>query len=126
MLEIDNLFFRRPKMADVKVIRELKNNEKAALLLGGIFHPYTNEDIECWINFHNNNQEEVLLVVEDKTIGKLIGHVGLYKIDRIAKKTEFGILLSDDESRGKGYGTKATKLMVDYAFHTLGLHKVTA
>lgn len=126
MLEIDNLAFRRPEMADVEVIRELKNNEKAALLLGGVFHPYTTEDIERWINFHNNNPEEVLLVVEEKTKGKLIGHVGLYKIDNVAKKTEFGILLADDESRGRGYGTKATKLMVDYAFQTMGMHKVTA
>ena len=126
MLEIDNLAFRRPEMADVKEIQNLKNNEKAAHLLGGVFHPYTTEDIERWINFHNNNPEEVLLVVENKTTGMLIGHVGLYKIDRIAKKTEYGILLADDESRGRGYGTKATKLMVDYAFQTLGMHKVTA
>ena len=126
MLEIDNLFFHKPEMTDVKEIRNLKNNERAAFLLGGIFHPYTTEDIESWVNFHNNNPEEVLLVVEDKTTGKLIGHVGLYKIDRIANKTEFGILLADDESRGRGYGTKATKMMVDYAFQTLGLHKVTA
>lgn len=126
MLEIDNLFFRKPEMTDVLAIQELKNNEKAARLLGGIFHPYTTEDIERWINFHNNNPEEVLLVVGDKTTGRLIGHVGLYKIDTIAKKTEFGILLADDDSRGKGYGTKATRLMVDYAFTTPGMHKVTA
>jgi len=66
------------------------------------------------------------LVVEDTLSGKLIGHVGLYKIDRIAKKTEYGILIADDESRGKGYGTMSTKLMVGYAFKTLGMHKVTA
>lgn len=126
MLTCDNLFFRRPTMDDVDDICRLKNNEKAALLLGGIHHTYTPEDIVNWINFHNNNKEEVLLVVEDKTAGKLIGHVGLYKIDRIAKKTEYGILLADDDSRGKGYGTKATSLMVEYAFKTLGMHKVTA
>lgn len=126
MLQIDNLFFRRPEIGDAEVICNLKNNEKAALLLGGIYHTYTIEDIVRWIEFHNSHPDEVLLVVEDKTAGKLIGHVGLYKIDRIAKKTEYGILLADDDSRGKGYGTKATKLMVDYAFHTLGMHKVTA
>jgi len=32
----------------------------------------------------------------------------------------------DDESRGKGYETKATSLMVDFAFNTLGMQKVTA
>ena len=126
MLQIDNLCFRRPNIDDAELIRDLKNNEKAALLLGGIHHPYTTEDIERWIEFHNSHPNEVLLVVEDKSAGKLIGHVGLYKIDRVAKKTEYGILLADDDSRGKGYGTKATKLMVDYAFHILGMHKVTA
>lgn len=126
MLTCDNLYFRRPTMDDVDQIRDLKNNEKAALLLGGIHHKYTSEDIVNWINFHNNNPEEVLLVVEDTTAGKLIGHVGLYKIDKIAKKTEFGILIADDDSRGKGYGTKATSLMVEYAFKSLGMHKVTA
>jgi diamine N-acetyltransferase len=65
-------------------------------------------------------------VIEDSNRGKLLGHVGLYKIDKIAKKTEVGILIADDESRGKGYGSKITNVMVDYAFNTLGLHKVTA
>ena len=67
-----------------------------------------------------------MLVVEDTERGKLIGHVGLYKIDKVAKKSEYGILLADDDSRGKGYGTKATKTMIDYAFNKLGMHKVTA
>lgn len=113
-------------MDDVEVIRNLKNNEKAAFLLGGIHRHYSSEDIVNWINFHNNNSEEVLLVVEDTAAGKLIGHVGLYKLDTIAKKTEYGVLIADDDSRGKGYGTKCTSLMVDYAFTKLGMHKVTA
>ena len=126
MLTCDNLYFRRPTPGDAAMICELKNNEKAALLLGGIHHQYTVADIERWIDFHNNNLEEVLLVVEDTERGKLIGHVGLYKIDKVAKKSEYGILLADDDSRGKGYGTKATKTMIDYAFNKLGMHKVTA
>lgn len=126
MLTLDNLYFRRPNMDDVAVIAELKNNEQAAFLLGGIQRHYTHEDIKKWIQFHNSNPNELLLVVEDLDKGKLIGHVGLYDIDRIARKTEFGILIADDESRGKGYGTKATSIMVDYAFNVLGMHKVTA
>lgn len=126
MLSVDNLHFRRPDLNDVDAICRLKNNEKAAYLLGGIYRPYSKEDIVNWINFHNNNPNEVLLVIEDKDVGRLIGHVGLYKIDSVAKKTEFGILIADDASRGKGYGTKATQLMVHYAFTHLGMHKVTA
>lgn len=126
MMTCDNLLFRRPDNNDVEELRVLKNNEKAARLLGGIHHTYTSEDIIDWINFHNSNPEEVLLVIEDRTERKLIGHIGLYKIDYVTKKTEIGILIADDDSRGKGYGTKSTKLMVAYAFDKLGMHKVTA
>ena len=77
MLNCDNLFLRRATRDDAVVICELKNNEKAALLLGGVYRPYTVAGIERWIDFHNNNTEEVLLVVEDTERGKLIGHVGL-------------------------------------------------
>ena len=126
MLTCDNLYFRRPTLEDANALCEIKNNAKAAYLLEGIHRTYTMDDIVNWINFHNNNPDEVLLVVEDISAHKLIGHVGLYKIDKLAKKTEFGILLADDNSRGKGYGTKSTRLMVDFAFNTLGMHKVTA
>lgn len=126
MLKCDNLLFRRPTLDDVEEICVLKNNKKAAFLLGGIYREYSSEDIVNWINFHNANEDEVLLVVEDTSVEKLIGHVGLYKIDRTAKKTEFGILIADDNSRGKGYGTKCTLTMVNYAFKVLGMHKVTA
>lgn len=126
MLNVGNLILRRPTIDDAKALCVLKNNEEAAYLLGGIFHYYSYEDIENWIVFHNNHPDEVLLVIEDSNRGKLLGHVGLYKIDKIAKKTEVGILIADDESRGKGYGSKITNVIVDYAFNTLGLHKVTA
>lgn len=126
MLTCENLLFRLPTRDDVDALCVLKNNEKASLLLGGIHRHYTLLDIERWIDFHNNNPEEVLFVIEDISVGRLIGHVGLYKINQCAKKTEYGILIADDNSRGKGYGTKSTMLMLDYAFNTLGMHKVTA
>lgn len=126
MLKQNNLLFRRPTLDDAAVLCKLKNNEKASLLLGGIFRGYSLDDIRNWISFHNANTDEVLLVVEDTDASKIIGHVGLYKIDRIAKKTEYGILIADDTSRGKGYGTICTLTMMEYAFKELGMNKVTA
>ena len=126
ILKCDNLLLRRPTQNDADELVDLKNNKKASKLLGGNTYIYTHERISKWIDYHNQNEEEVLFVVLDELLGHLIGHVGLYKIDQIAKKSEYGILLADDNSRGKGYGTMCTKTMLNYAFDTLCLHKVYA
>ena len=46
---------------------------------------------------------------------------GIIWRDRTA---EFGILIGEADARGKGYGTEATSLTLDYAFVALGLHSV--
>lgn len=37
---------------------------------------------------------------------------------------EFGITIGDPGERGRGYGTEATRLLLDYAFTVLGVHNV--
>jgi diamine N-acetyltransferase len=37
---------------------------------------------------------------------------------------EFGITIGDASKRGRGYGTEATRLLLDYAFTVLGVHNV--
>ena len=37
---------------------------------------------------------------------------------------EFGITIGDPADRGQGFGTEATRLLLDYAFTVLGVHNV--
>jgi diamine N-acetyltransferase len=37
---------------------------------------------------------------------------------------EFGITIGDTSDRGQGFGTEATRLLLDYAFTVLGVHNV--
>ena len=55
---------------------------------------------------------------------EVIGVVGLDRIDPYDGSAMFGIFLGRKEYWGKGYGTEATILMLDYAFNILGLHHV--
>jgi RimJ/RimL family protein N-acetyltransferase len=40
------------------------------------------------------------------------------------RTAELGIVIGEPDCRGKGYGTEATRLILDYAFSALGLHNV--
>ena len=54
----------------------------------------------------------------------LIGSTGLKKIDYKHKNAEFGITIGDKNYWGKGIGTEATKLIVNFGFKTLGLNSI--
>ncbi len=53
-----------------------------------------------------------------------IGHANLRDLGSVHRTAEFGILIGETDCRGKGYGTEATQLMLDYAFTALGVHNV--
>lgn len=60
----------------------------------------------------------------DKTNDKHIGNIKLEPIDWAKKRAIFGILIGNKDYWGRGIGTEATKLIVDYAFNFLGLDEV--
>lgn len=53
-----------------------------------------------------------------------IGLTYLTDIEFRNRTAAFGILIGEADARGKGYGTEATRLTLDYAFTTLGLHNI--
>lgn len=56
--------------------------------------------------------------------GKSIGLMSLKRIDYEKGSCELSIILVDDSVKGKGYGTEAVSLLIDYAFNDLGLKTV--
>jgi RimJ/RimL family protein N-acetyltransferase len=55
--------------------------------------------------------------------GEIAGRCGLHKIDRYSQVCELGIWLGRDYW-GKGFGSDAVGILLDYAFRHLNLHKV--
>lgn len=58
--------------------------------------------------------------------GRVIGEVSLKHLDLARGEGELSICLQNDAVKGCGYGTQAERLLLRYAFDTLGLRAVTA
>lgn len=56
--------------------------------------------------------------------GKLVGICGYHPIDQLNKKVVIGYWLAES-AQGKGIVTQCTKYLIDYAFNTLLLNKVS-
>lgn len=62
--------------------------------------------------------------VSEMLMGKLIGSCQLHRINFIHRYAELQIRLGEMTERSKGYGTEATHLLLDFAFHDLNLQRV--
>lgn len=79
------------------------------------------EQFRAW--FSNTDPGAVGFAVVRRGDGELIGTVSLHSITARGQAATFGIMLGP-QAQGMGYGVEATRLMVDYGFRMLPLHRI--
>ena len=89
----------------------------------GIF-PSTDEDLGNYYRSVTGSKSDVILAVVDRKSGQHIGNVKLGPIHWVHRRATFGILIGEKEFWGKGVGLEATRLMVQYGFERLNLHRI--
>lgn len=67
----------------------------------------------------------LIFTLYERATARLIGHAGLQGIDRRNRSAELNLFVGAPEARGKGYGTEATRLLLDHAFTGLGMHSAS-
>lgn len=71
-----------------------------------------------------NNNDAIWFTVFESATGRPIGFSGLRDINERHRRAEFFVMIGDGDAQGKGYGTEATALTLDYAFTARRLHNV--
>jgi RimJ/RimL family protein N-acetyltransferase len=89
----------------------------------GIF-PYGAEELEHFYGGLSGNRNDVLLAIVDGDSHAHIGNVKLGPINWVHRTATFGIMIGDRAFWGRGLGTLATRLMVEYGFYRLNLRRI--
>lgn len=76
-----------------------------------------------WFNSLDKKNVRLFAVTIGSVDPKIVGYVGLNPIDWRHNHAEFGIFIIPEE-HDKGYGSEAMKLLLEYSFKRLKLHKV--
>lgn len=85
--------------------------------------PQTEKQEEEWFNKLGADDKNVVLGIETKE-GLLIGSMGIHQINWKDRICTTGALIGEKEYWGRGYGTDAKMVLLDYIFNTLNLRKV--
>ncbi|MEI6285702.1 MAG: GNAT family protein [Bacillota bacterium] len=81
--------------------------------------PFTQEDVKHWFERINSQPLEWVIEYENKCIGN-----ARLSVDVINRRARYAIGIFDISKLGLGIGTETTRLILDYAFRTLKLHRV--
>ena len=84
----------------------------------------TAESESAWFERAATSSEQIIFTIYELATLRAIGTTDLRQVDHASRTAMFGILIGVKELWGQGYGTEATRLMLEYAFHVLGLHNV--
>lgn len=85
---------------------------------------YTREMAQAYITSVTDNPAYAVFAICLAEDNRHIGNIALQQISVKNRSAEFAILIGEPSVYGKGIGYEAGKLLLDYAFHTLKLHRI--
>ncbi len=100
------------------------NDPVVVRTLGADLRPLLLEDEQQWYEQMVGKTNAAHFQVYVRAGWRPIGTAGINGIDHQHGVAEFGIMIGEKDCWDQGYGTEATRLILDYAFNVLGLHNV--
>jgi len=123
MLKSAHLLLTPPTVADLPIMFDWIN-DREQVLSNAPYKPVTEEAHKAWFESIQQRNDLVIFgirLLEDK---RLIGSCQLHSINHVHRSAELQIRIGEPSQRGQGYGTEAVRLLLDFAFKDLNLHRV--
>ena len=86
---------------------------------------FTPEMHRSWLATKVATGQVVQYIIIDKADDKPVGSVYYRDIDNHNRSAEYGIFIGEESARGKGLGTETAKILTDFGFAELQLHRIS-
>lgn len=99
-------------------------NNRELVHLNSSYRPVSEDQHRKWFESIQQCKEVVIFAIRLMDSNKLIGSCQLHNINHVHQNAELQIRIGEQAEQAKGYGTKALKLLLNFAFSDLNLHRV--
>ena len=86
--------------------------------------PMRAEEIERFFASRVVGPDALAMAIHEASTGRLVGTCAFSQLDGDNGSALYHITIGEKDAWGQGYGTESTRLMLDLAFGTLGLHRI--
>ncbi len=120
----EKVYLRVLEREDAPVLKAYINDPDVNRTLM-VYRPLGLESVEKFIATPGTNENEICLGIALRENDRLIGATDLHLRAPKDRHALFGISIGAKDEWNKGYGTEATRLIVDYGFQTLNLNRIS-
>jgi len=118
------VILRRHVPANLAAFRRWYADPEIARLARYQETPMRPEEIERFFAARVLGTDALAMAIHERSTGRLVGTCAFSQLDADNGSALYHITIGEPDVWGSGYGTEATRLMMDHAFGTLGLHRV--
>ncbi|KYK38303.1 MAG: hypothetical protein AYK18_07825 [Theionarchaea archaeon DG-70] len=119
----DRVYLRPVESEDLPSICTWANDPETRKLTGEVL-PMSMKKANEFLEKIQEDKERVWFSVVLKENDRLIGEAGLLRMFYPWRTTDLTLIIGEKDCWGKGYGTEAIHLLLDYAFGYLNFHRV--
>lgn len=126
LFQSERIYLRKMTGEDVDVYHTWRNDVEVMRTTSPSMDLFTRDDTNGFVNqviLHASSSKSYMIV--DSQTNRPIGITSLIQIDLKNRHAECIIDIGEKEYWGKGYGREAMKLLLDYAFLEMNLHRVS-
>ena len=126
MLNGKLISLRALEPSDIDLLYQWEN-DSSAWLVSGTKAPYSKFVLDEFINSSKQDvytTKQMRLVISLNKSNKTIGFIDLFEFDPQHLRAGLGILIGNEEWRGKGYGKEALELFIRYVTKHLNMHQL--
>lgn len=124
----NKVYLRALEPEDLEFVYAVENDEQI-WEVSNTQTPYSKFLIRQYLeNAHQDIYEakQLRLAICTKDSNKAIGLIDLFDYDPANQRAGVGIIIKDEEARGKGYGKEALELLIGFSFSKLHLRQLFA
>ena len=123
LLESERVYLRPFEQADVDTyFPGLFNSE--ARRLTGTQNSFTRAQVERYVENAAQDDSRLMLLIALQETDQVIGDIALMDMHSKNRSAHIRIAIDNTQHQGKGYGSEALLLMLDYGFGICNLHRI--
>ncbi len=119
-----NVVLRRHVPGNIRAFQRWYSDPEVVRLTRYQDGPMRPEEIERFFAARALGADSLAMAIHLRAGDRLIGTCALSQLDSDNGSALFHITIGEKDAWSRGYGTEATRLMLDHAFGGLGLHRI--